>query len=454
VVTSAGPRIYAIGGYASTSASTAPVATVEEYNPAADSWRTVASLPTAVAQFGITVAGGINSAEPVELIHVVSGNTGSEGTPALTNPNPVQRFQADPAGPGTWTTSNPIGLTLRRNHGAATVQRVVSSRVFVVGGQDAAGTVLDTVEEYVAQSPTVVASPHTALPARRARFGIGSSRTGNQVYVVGGIDDLGADQTTVLELTVGNNGPVVGPPGIPSGAWVTRANLSVGRRGLQVTTPPGVTNFLPAKSGQRDPLQDAIAVWIASKVRSSRAPVPATDAAAMRGRQLFAQVGLVVPAFSCATCHGGPRWTRSTVDYTAPPSPEVGLGLGNERVIGAELRQTATQGPNPGQAPGVLVNVGTFTLGGRENEVRSSPADVEQAINPLGANGFNIPSLLSLHESAPYFYSGLASTLEQVLDGSQDGNGGTRHHFVSDAGMRGDLLAFLRSIDDTTPTFP
>ena len=73
---------------------------------------------------------------------------------------------------------------------------------------------------------------------------------------------------------------------------------------------------------------------------------------------------------------------------------------GNERVIGAELRQTAAQGAN------VLINVGTFTLGGgRVNEIRFSAADVSQAVAPLGANGFNIPSLLSVHETAPFFYA-------------------------------------------------
>jgi hypothetical protein len=183
-------------------------------------------------------------------------------------------------------------------------------------------------------------------------------------------------------------------------------------------------------------------------VRASRAPVPATDPAAQSGRTLFGTVGLVVPGFSCATCHGGPKWTRSIVDYSAPPSPEIGLGLGDERVIGAELRQTLTQGPN------VLLNVGTFTQTGRTNEIRFNAADVSQAIAPLGANGFNIASLLSAHETAPYFYSGLAQTLDQVLDGSQDGNGGTRHHFVADATQRAQLVAFLRSIDDATPTFP
>jgi hypothetical protein len=451
VRTSQGLRIYAIGGYASTTNTAAPVGAVEEYNPSTDTWRSVARLPWPVAQFGITVAGGINTAEPRQLIHVVFGNTNSESAPAVASPAPVQRFEADPGGPGTWSTLGGPDFTgrQRRNHGVATVLRGATSRVVIVGGEDPTGTVLSTVEEYLAQSVTAVATPHTALPAPRSRFGIGSSLSTGQIYVMGGIDGTGADQTTILELTVANNGAVAGPPGTPSGAWVTRGNLSAVRRGLQVNTVPPVVNFLPVQSAGRDLRQDAIAVWIARNVRSSAAPVPATDPAAMAGRTLFGTTGLVVPGFSCATCHGGPKWTRSTVDYAAPPSPEIGLGLGDERVIGAELRQTLTQGPN------VLINVGTFTLGGgRVNEIRFNGADISQAIAPLGANGFNIPSLLSVHETAPYFYSGLAQTLEEVLNGSQDGNGGTRHHFVTNANQRLQLIMFLLSIDETTPIFP
>jgi DNA-binding beta-propeller fold protein YncE len=447
VRTAAGFRIYAVGGYADTAPGASPVNTVQEYNPSSDTWRTVASLPTAVAQFGITVAGGVNTAEPLQLIHVVGGNTASDAVPLVSAG--VQRFQADPAGPGTWSAFAPAGLTARRNHGAATALRGVQSRVFIIGGENAAGMVLGSVEEYQAQAVTVVATPHTALPAARSRFGIGSSLSTNQIYVAGGIDGVGADQATVLEYTVANNGPVPGPSGTPSGAWVARGNLSLARRGLALSTPPGVTNFLPVQSKGRDARQDAIALWVQAAVFPSPAPVPASDPAAIAGRTLFGTVGLVVPSFSCATCHGGPKWTRSRVDYVAPPSPEVGIGLGNERIIGAELRQTLTQGPN------VLINVGTFTLGGgRVNEIRFNGADISQAIAPLGANGFNIPSLLSVHETAPYFYSGLAQTLDQALNGSQDGNGGTRHHFVANVMQRAQLIAFLRSIDQTTPIFP
>ena len=455
VRTSAGVRIYAIGGYNSTTDSASPVGTVEEYNPSTNTWRTVAALPTAVAQFGVTAAGGGNTAEPLPLIHVVAGNTGSEAAPSLTNANPVQRFQADPNGAGTWTTANPAGLTLRRNHGIATALRGVQSRVFIIGGQDAAGSVLDTVEEYQAQALLVVTTTHTSLPAPRALFGIASSLSTNQIYVIGGIDGTGTDQTTVLEYTIANNGATPGPAGTPSGTWATRGNLSAARRGLGVSNPPGVTNFRAAASGGRDARQDAITTWIALNLRASVAPIPTSDAAALRGRDLFWTDGLVQPGFKCVTCHGGPKWTRSTVDFTPPPSAEIGLGLGNERIIGAELRQTLAQGPNAGQLPGVLINVGTFTPNapsGRVNEIRFNGADISQAIAPLGANGFNIPSLLSVHETAPYFYSGLAETLDGVLNGSQDGNGGTRQHFVSNAAQRADLIAFLRSIDNTTST--
>ncbi|MCI0589265.1 MAG: hypothetical protein L0323_20815 [Planctomycetes bacterium] len=451
VETPLGPRIYAIGGYVSTAPTTSPTTLVEEYDPATDVWRTVAALPTAVAQFGIAAAGGINAAEPLQLIHVVCGNTGSEGAPSVANANPVQRFQADPAGAGTWTAFNPAGLTLRRNLGAAAALRGVSSRIFVIGGEDGAGTVLPTVEEYTAQAVAVVPPPHTSLPSPRARFGIAGSLSTNQIFVVGGVDELGEDQTSVLEYTVGANPQLPdppGPPGTPSGVWVSRGNLSGARRGLALSNPPGVTNFLPARSGGRDARQDSIATFIAQGVRPSVAPVSKKDLAAKRGRLLFKQLDLVETGFSCASCHSGKKWTQSTVDYGAPPSTDTGLGFGEERVVGAELRQTAKQGAN------VLINVGTFTTGGgRVNEIRSNLADIGAAVAPLGANGFNIPSLLSVHETAPYFYSGLAQTLEQVLDGSQDVNGGVQHHFVADPLMRADLVQFLKTIDGKAKSF-
>src|SRR5262249_54221769 len=111
VRTNQGNRIYAVGGYASTSAAANPVNTVEEYNPATDTWRTVANLPQATAQFGITVAGGVNTADPLQLVHVVGGNAGSEAAPALVGASfGVQRFTADPTGAGVWSNFAVTGL--------------------------------------------------------------------------------------------------------------------------------------------------------------------------------------------------------------------------------------------------------------------------------------------------------------------------------------------------------
>jgi hypothetical protein len=109
ISTNDGFRIYAIGGYASDDPAATPTSTVQEYNPNTDSWLTVASLPTAVAQFGITVAGGINTADPRQLIHVVGGNAGSENVPSLVGPAlGVQRFQAE-AGAGVWSSFTVTG---------------------------------------------------------------------------------------------------------------------------------------------------------------------------------------------------------------------------------------------------------------------------------------------------------------------------------------------------------
>jgi hypothetical protein len=329
-----GERIYAIGGYANTNPATLPSTTVEEYNPGTNTWRTVAALPQGVAQFGSAVAGGINTAEPFQLIHVVAGNTGTEAVPLLTTTAAVQRFQADPAGNGTWTTFNPAGLTLRRNHGAAAVQRGVSSRIFVIGGQDGSGAVLDSVEEYTAQAVQPVATPHTALPAARARFGISSSLSTNQVYVMGGVDNAGAPTATVFEYTVNINGSTPGPAGTPSGTWAIRSNLLSARADLRISTPPGVTNFLPHANTGRDPRQDSIATWIQQKIRAAKATVPAGDAQATAGRALFGAVGLIEPGVSCATCHGGPKWTRSTVDFNPPPSPRRTSGSGTSGSLG------------------------------------------------------------------------------------------------------------------------
>jgi hypothetical protein len=299
--------------------------------------------------------------------------------PSLTNASLVQIFPD--ATTGGWQSLNPA-ITPRRLHGVASILRGVSARVFVLGGIANGGATLDIVEEYGAADGVAVNSPHTAMPSPRARSGISRSLSTNQIYVIGGRDNTGQEVATVFEYTVANNGPTPGPTGTPSGTWATRGTIFPARSGLQVSTPPGVTNLLPVQSRGRDPRQDAIELWIRQKVRTARSPVAAKDAAAVRGRALFGRSGLVAQGVSCATCHGGPKWTRSSVDYVPPPPQET--------VIGAELRETKSQ-----PQLGVLQKVGTFTLDGRVNELRVNPADPSAAIAPLGATDLTFPPCLA-----------------------------------------------------------
>jgi cytochrome c peroxidase len=70
-------------------------------------------------------------------------------------------------------------------------------------------------------------------------------------------------------------------------------------------------------------------------------------------------------------------------------------------------------------------------------------------------DGFNIPSLSNINLGAPYFHGGSAETLEVLLDPTGDfvshlqaGN----QVYSPDATQLANLIAFLRSIDDSTPT--
>jgi hypothetical protein len=466
VQTLQGPRLYAIGGFAGTAANTAASNLVQEYNPSNNTWRSVASVPAPVAEAGVAAAGPLNKGEPDPQIHVLGGNAGSEQTPVVTGG--VLRYTPNPTGAGTWEVL-PFTIAPRRNlGGAAIVRGVFPTHVFAVGGRDQAGVALTTVESYAATlsqaAPTpanqlvLVATPLTQLPAARHSFG--TAIANNRIVVVGGVDAAGADVATIFEYNAAANpaGGTPGAPGTPAGVWAARASLPAGLRRLQVSSPPAVSNFLALASGNRDPRQDAITEWIQSRVRSFVAPNRgSTSAEVQEGRVLFGAEGLTgVPEASCATCHGGAKWSRSFVSYLAPPSPDQLHG--EQEVIGAELRKTATQ-PGDKVLTGVLLDVGTFVpfTAGRNHESQFNPADVGVRANALGGNGFNIPSLLSVHATAPYLHGGLAATLDEVLNGAFDGNGAgplRAVHRVASAADRARLIEFLKSIDETTPIFP
>jgi len=197
--------------------------------------------------------------------------------------------------------------------------------------------------------------------------------------------------------------------------------LIVGADG--VTQEPTVAAFTPANTGRRQlkvrgqNAWDSIKAYIASGIRSPISPVSKTDPDVVAGRALFIQNG-------CQNCHGGSQWTSARVRATAPPDASL-LGAGQ---LLTELRPTTTFDPN------------AF------NEIRAT------AVAPLGAGGFNPPTLLSLHAfPQTFFHNGSVNSLEAVMENvphRSSGNGGVDG--LQSAAQRAQLIRFLLSIDGAT----
>jgi YVTN family beta-propeller protein len=130
----------------------------------------------------------------------------------------------------------------------------------------------------------------------------------------------------------------------------------------------------------------------------------ASDLAA--GRALFIRQG-------CNQCHGGAAWTISTMPGVAGTVDDDGDGMVNS----------------------ALRDVGTYT----ERDVR-------------GKGGFDVPSLLGVGLTAPYFHDGSALNLEAVLRSGHPRSQGDLPPL--DAAEMADLLLFLRSIGPDSATVP
>ena len=197
---------------------------------------------------------------------------------------------------------------------------------------------------------------------------------------------------------------------------------------------------------------DAQTLWIFAAVRALNQPQPSIVAP---GAQVFEA--------NCASCHGGAKWTKSEIFHRDNPAAVAQNG--------APLDPGVTRlapAPPVAAAPAneffsftfnnltikYLEDVGTFDVT-NPLEIRDNAA----ASTAFGRNGFNVPSLLSINYHAPYLHRGQAQTLEEVfpLHGLGPGRSGfpptTTIQSQLTAQQRADLLAFLRSIDGTTPHF-
>ena len=180
-------KIYVIGGFVPPKDTAIPVGgawepidNAWEYDPAADSWK---SLPPLPGKRGAAVA-----AEVGGKIYVIGGATTTEGSKdpffSFFGPSRVLGTNEvyDPA-TNKWESRAPMSVP--RNHAFS---GVVNGKIYVIGGRTGHGFILsatntDVVEEYNPISNTW-SVPKERMPT--ARSGGASGSDGRRIYVAGG----------------------------------------------------------------------------------------------------------------------------------------------------------------------------------------------------------------------------------------------------------------------------
>jgi YVTN family beta-propeller protein len=198
---------------------------------------------------------------------------------------------------------------------------------------------------------------------------------------------------------------------------------------------------------------DVQTLWIFAAVRPLLQPQPTDTGALTRGGTVFGQF--------CASCHGGVKWTKSEIFHRDNPAAVAQNGAAVDPGVmntANEFKSFTCKGPNSPSPNGLTINylekVGTFNPDD-PIEIRDNAA----AAIALGADGFNVPSLLSINYSAPYLHRGQAQTLEEVFPLHGLGPQGaifppaTTIANTLTAAQQSDLLVFLKSIDGTTEPF-
>jgi N-acetylneuraminic acid mutarotase len=213
-------KIYAFGGFVppkSGPPAWVPIDNAWEYDPAADTWKALAPMPT---KRGSPVAVSVGS-----RIYVIGGAATPPNTdvPAVHPQQPhvvlgtVEEY--DPA-TNTWRERRPMPTP--RNHATA---GVVNGKVYVIGGRVGAafigvGSNVDVVEEY---------DPATdrwgAIRARMptARSAMASGVAGGRIYVTGGEGQTGQYMMTFRALEAYDPA---------ANRWTVLPNMPVSRHGL------------------------------------------------------------------------------------------------------------------------------------------------------------------------------------------------------------------------------
>jgi N-acetylneuraminic acid mutarotase len=189
-VAAIGDTLYAIGGFAGTSATNV----VEAYDVAADRWRTVAPLPAALHHVVAAAVGG--------TLYAVGGLAGGGSTAVDTT------FAYDPAA-DLWTPR----ASLPAGRGASGVA-VIDGRIYVAGGLRGGASVDDfTAYDPAADSWRVLpamptARDHLAAGAVDGRFYAVGGRAGSQLFAATEVFDpaAGAWRTGLARMPTARGG--------------------------------------------------------------------------------------------------------------------------------------------------------------------------------------------------------------------------------------------------------
>ena len=214
-------KIYAFGGFVLPAAGPAawvPIDNAWEYDPASDTWKALAPMPT---KRGSPVAATVG-----DKIYVIGGATtppGSKETAVHPARPHVSVGTVEEYDPATNTWRSRASMPTPRNH--ATVG-VVNGKVYVIGGRVGAAFIsagssnVDVVEEY---DPAADAWGSARAKMPSARSAMASGTWGGRIYVTGGEGQNAQMMYTFRALEaydpVGNR-------------WMSLASMPVSRHGL------------------------------------------------------------------------------------------------------------------------------------------------------------------------------------------------------------------------------
>lgn len=215
---------------------------------------------------------------------------------------------------------------------------------------------------------------------------------------------------------------------------------------------------------------DAIDAWMRT-IRPSRARRFVDAESVARGAALFGMPDAGANNGGCVACHGGAGWTVSrrfftpssatnarlaAEPFTAPVAWPPGWNEHTLQIAAQPASSDPTNEPSaPPQVACVIRDVGTFGVPG-DDDATSSLEVRDSGARAQGAGGYNVPSLYGLTVGAPYLHHGGASTLEALFDDArwQSHTRAANPVFLTTGDVeqqKADLIAFLRSIDASTP---